>query len=283
MPDDPVRPALLYIIARSYEEIKNYKLSRKYYQRVMDIESKNSKAYKAAKYRMVYCYLLEEDLNAVFMETDGSVDPYFLMLRGYSYFQKLDWENARATLISAEEKFDDKHYSKLMISLYQAIENVSSVKKHSKSKVFLSGLVFPGGGQFVLKDKKNAQGILASSFLLYGIYNLGTGNDNSGDVRFSNSPGVMVPTHKGINTSFSLSDGILSKNISAKSELVKYTAPPVLIGSLLYISSLFKSFSEVEEKNKSLFRFYVNKNLEATPPKLFMDFEEPSIINNRYN
>ena len=34
--------------------------------------------------------------------------------------------------------------------------------------------------------------------------------------------------------------------------MVKYTAPPVLIGSLLYISSLFKSFSEVEEKNKSI-------------------------------
>ena len=46
-----------------------------------------------------------------------------------SYLKELEWENARATFISAEEIFNDKHYSKLMIPLYQSIDNVSLIKQ----------------------------------------------------------------------------------------------------------------------------------------------------------
>ena len=42
LPDDPIKPALLYLIARSYEEMQNYSLSKRYYSRVMDIEPKPS-------------------------------------------------------------------------------------------------------------------------------------------------------------------------------------------------------------------------------------------------
>ena len=155
LPDDPVKPALLYLIARSYEEMGNYSLSKRYYTRVMNIESKTSKAYQAANYRNLYCDLMEGNLDAVFSTTQNSTDPYYLMLRGYCYLKELDWENARATFISAEEIFNDKHYSKLMIPLYQSIDDVSLIKQHSKVKVALSGLIFPGGGQLALKDKKN--------------------------------------------------------------------------------------------------------------------------------
>ena len=282
-PDDPIKPALLYFIARSYEEMQNYSLSRRYYQRVMDIELKTSKAYQAAKYRTVYSYLLEDDLENVFSSTLNSEDPYFLLLRGYSHLKELDWENARATFISAEEKFNNKHYSKLMIPLYQCIDNVSLIKQHSKIKVALSGLIFPGGGQLALRDEKNAQGIFASSLLLYSIYSLGSARDNSGSVRFSNSPGIMVPTFKSVNSSFNLEDGLISKNIFAKSEIVKYTLPPIAFGSILYVVSLVKSFIDTEEKNLSLTEFYTAESINSSPPKIFMDFEEPSIINNKYN
>jgi len=50
----------------------------------------------------------------------------------------------------------------------------------------------------------------------------------------------------------------------------------------LYISSLVKSFSDTEEKNKSLIKLYASSSLESTPPKMFLDFEEPSIINDNY-
>jgi len=282
LPNDPIKPALLYLIARSYEEMKNYSLARRYYRRVMTLEPINSVAHKSAKYRETYSYLMEGDVDAVFSNTEDSEDPYFLTMRGYGYLQSLEWENARATFISAEEKFKDKHYSKLMIPLYQAIENVSSIKQHSKLKVAISGLMFPGGGQLVLRDKKNAQGIFISTVLLYGVYSLSSSNDNSGDIRFVNSSGTVIPTYRGVNSNFNLSEGVLSKTISAKSALIKYTLPPIAFGSVLYISSFIKSFSDTEEKNKNLISYYAREKIDSVSPQNFMDFEEPSVLNNNY-
>ena len=282
LPNDPIKPALLYLIARSYEEMKNYSLARRYYRRVMTLEPITSVAHKSAKYRETYSYLIEGDVDAVFSNTEDSKDPYFLTMRGYGYLQSLEWENARATFISAEEKFKDKHYSKLMIPLYQAIENVSSIKQHSKLKVAISGLMFPGGGQLVLRDKKNAQGIFISTVLLYGVYSLSSSNDNSGDIRFVNSSGTVIPTYRGVNSNFNLSEGVLSKTISAKSALIKYTLPPIAFGSVLYISSFIKSFSDTEEKNKNLISYYAREKIDLVSPQNFMDFEEPSVVNNNY-
>ena len=140
--------------------------------------------------------------------------------------------------------------------------------------------MLPGGGQLALKDKKNAQGIFASSFLLYGIYTLGSGENNSGNIRFSNSSGTVVPTYSDVSQNFNLSKDVLSKAVFSKSALIKYTLPPIAFGSVLYISSFIKSFSDTKEKNKSLIKLYAASSLESTPPKIFLDFEEPSIINN---
>ena len=282
LPDDPVKPALLYLIAKSYEEMGNYSLSKRYYNRVMGIELETSMAYKAANYRYLYCDLMLGNLKSVLNATAKSSDPYYLLIRGYCYLKELDWENARATFISAEEIFNDKHYSKLMIPLYQSIDNVSLIKKHSKIKVALSGLIFPGGGQLALKDKKNAQGIFASSFLLYGIYTLGSGENKSGSIRFSSTSSTVVPTYNGVSENFNLSKDVLSKIVYSESSLIKYTLPPIAFGSVLYISSLLKSFFDTEEKNKSLINFYAASSLQLTPPKVFLDFEEPSILNNNY-
>ena len=280
LPDDPVKPALLHLIARSYEEMGNYSLARRYYNRVMDIELPNSIAYKSAKYREIYCYLVEGDIASVKLKTESSKDPYFLTLRGYGFLRSLEWEKARTVFISAEEKFNDKHYSKLMISLYQTIENVSKVRRHNKFKVALSGLFLPGGGQLALKDKKNAQGILISALLFSSVYNSGRSGSISGIVRFSRPSSTVLPIHEGVDESFNLAGGALSKPISTKSELVKYTLPPIIFGSALYVSSFIKSFSDTNEKNKNLIQYYADDKIALIPPLLFMDFEEPSVINN---
>ena len=170
-----------------------------------------------------------------------------------------------------------------MIPLYQSIDNVSLIKQHSKMKVALSGLIFPCGGQLALKDKKNAQGIFASSFLLYSIYSLGSVDNNSGSIRFSSSSGTVVPTYNGVSQNFNLSKDALSKVVFSESALIKYTLPPIIFGSALYISSLIKSFSDTEKANESLIRFYATSSLESNSPKIFLDFEEPSILNNNYN
>ena len=280
LPNDPIKPALLHLIARSYEEMKNYPLARRYYNRVINIEPPNSIAYRSARYREVFCYLMEADVESVLLNTAGSKDPYFLTLRGYSFFKSLDWEEARATFISAEEKFKDKHYSKLMIPLYQAIENVSGIRKHSRLRVAVSGLLLPGGGQLALKDKKNAQGILISALSFYSVYSLGRNSSTSGSVRFTSPSSTLVPVHERVDENFNLAGGVLSKPISVKSELVKYTLPHIIFGAAIYVSSLVKSFSDTEDKNKNLIQYYANNKIALIPARLFMDFEEPSILNN---
>ena len=117
---------------------------------------------------------------------------------------------------------------------------------------------------------------------MYSIYSLGHGKDNSGSIRFSSSSGTVVPTYNGVSQNFNLSKDALSKVVFFESALIKYTLPPIAFGSLLYISSLVKSFLDTEEKNKSLIKFYASSSLESTPPKMFLDFEEPSVLNNKY-
>ena len=277
-PNDPQKPAILYLIARSYESMENYTLSRRYYKRVMNIEPKTSIAYKASKYRETYSYLMEDNNESVLINTEGSEDPYDLIMRAFSYFQSLNWEDARTLFISAEEKFDHRHYSKLMVPIYQAIENVSNVRQHSHVKVALSGLIFPGGGQYTLKDHQNGQGILFTSLLLYSIYSLGNSSELKGEVQFDKSPGIVMPIYKGVNSSFSLSDGKLTKSIPAKSALIKYTIPPIIIGSVLHIASLVKSFRDTKEKNQGLIKYYALESMQSISPEKFLDFQEPKII-----
>mgnify|MGYP001159660634 CR=1 FL=1 len=283
LPDDPQKPAILYLIARSYEGMKNYTLARRYYKRVMNIEPETSIAYKASKYREIYSYLMEGDNKSVLIKTEGSDDPYDLTLKAYSYFQSLKWEDARTLFISAEEKFDHRHYSKLMVPIYQAIENVSNVRQHSHTKVALSGMFLPGGGQFILKDHQNGRGILFTSLLLYGIYSLGASTELNGEVQFDKSPGIVMPIYKGINSGFSLSDGNLTKSISAKSALIKYTIPPIVFGTVLHIASLVKSFSDTKGKNQSLIQYYAFESMESISPQRFLDFPEPTIIDYQDN
>ena len=282
-PDDPQKPAVLYLIGRSYESMKNYVLARRYYKRVMNIESETSIAYRASKYRETHSYLMEGDNNSVLINTDGSNDPYDLTMRAFSYFQSLNWEEARALFISAEEKFDHRHYSKLMVPIYQAIENVSNVRQHSHAKVALSGIFLPGGGQFSLNDRQNGQGILFTSLLLYGIYSLSASSEMNGKVQFDKSPGIVMPIYKGVNSGFSLSDGSLTKSISAKSTLIKYTIPPIVIGTVLHITSLIKSFSDTKEKNQSLIQYYALESMQFISPQRFLDFKEPTIMINQDN
>ena len=278
-PEDQLKPVILYYIAKSYEAMENYPLARRYYNRVMKIENDNSISHKASKYRETYCFLMENNISKVQEITEGKEDPYFLMLRGYSYFQVLNWEEARALFISAEEKFDHRYYSKLMIPLYQAIENVSKVPQHNGAKVAMGGVFIPGGGQMVLKDWKNGQGVFTTAALLYLIHSLAQSQNINAAFNFANSPGLVVPEHKGINNSFELTDGRLTKSISSESSLIKYTIPPIIIGSFIHLGSLFKSIIEIKKKNKSLIQYYALDNIDSISPDRFLDFQEPDLIN----
>ena len=141
--------------------------------------------------------------------------------------------------------------------------------------------LLPGGGQFVLKDRQNGQGILITALLLYGIYSLGGSNKLSGAIHFDKSPGIVIPVYKGVNAGFELSDGNLTKSLSSKSAIFHYTIPPLVIGSILHVSSLIKSFNDTNKKNQSLIRYYALESMDSISPERFLDFEEPDLIKNQ--
>ena len=282
-PDDPIRPAVLYKIARCYEKMENYSLAQRYYKRVMDIEPENSLSFRAARYRDIYSDLMDGRTKSVLSKTEGSDDPYLLTFRGYSYLRDLKWEDARTLFILAEEKFSHRHYSKLMVPLYQTIENVETVPQHSRAKVALFASMFPGGGQLMLREWKKGQGVVATALILSGIYVMGQITDLSGSIYVASSPGLMMPFYKGITKSgpkLKLSSGRLTKPVSPKTAVLQYTLPPIVFGLGVYLGSLWKSFVDTEEKNRSLIEYYVLESIESMAPDRFLDFNEPELVFN---
>ena len=170
-PNDPFIPTVNYYIARCYEEMENFELAQRYYQKIIKDNDQTSVVFKAAKYRNQYTNLLSGNTDDLLSSTQGTKDPYFLTFRGYAYMEKMNWEAARTSFISAQNNFDHPHYDELMNPLYQTIENVSKVPKHNKYIVFLSSAIFPGGGQFLLEEWSNGQGILTSVSLMAIISN----------------------------------------------------------------------------------------------------------------
>ena len=281
-PDDPMRPVLLYTIGRSYEEMENYSLAQRYYRRIMDTEPEHSVTFRAAEYRDIYSDLMKGQTKGVMTKTEGSDDPYFLTFRGYSYLRELKWEEARTIFILAEEKFDHRHYSKLMVPLYQAIENVETIPQHDRAMVALTGTIFPGGGQFMLKEWKKGQGVLVTALVLSSIIAMGQINEIEGSAYVANSPGLLIPYYRDITESgpsnFILSKGRLTKPVSPKTSVLQYTLPPIVLGLGVYMSSVWRSFIDIKDKNRALIEFYVLESIDSIEPDRFLDFDEPALL-----
>ena len=81
---------------------------------------------------------------------------------------------------------------------------------------------------------------------------------------------------------------IISKfrlNILALYTLQVILAKKYLVNIVYYIveGGAVLNISGAENlSNKSLIKFYASSSLESTPPKMFLDFEEPSILDNNY-
>ena len=125
-PGDPLRPAVLFTIARCYEGLENYQLAHRYYQQVMGLESESTSAYRASMYRDVYIDLLSGNSKRIISVTKSTNDPYLLTFQGYAFMKKLQWEGARTAFISAQQNFNHPHYNELMVPLFQIIENVQN-------------------------------------------------------------------------------------------------------------------------------------------------------------
>ena len=88
-----------------------------------------------------------------------------------------------------------------MVPLYQTIENVETIPQHDRSMVALTGTIFPGGGQFMLKEWKKGQGVLVTALVLSSIIAMGQINEIEGSAYVANSPGLIMPYYRGISES----------------------------------------------------------------------------------
>jgi len=281
-PDDPVIPTVNYHIARCYEEMGNYDLAHKYYQKVIKADDRGAIVYKAAQYRNHYTSLLSEDLDRLLKETQNTDDPYLLTFRGYAHMKRFNWVEARASFISAQSAYAHPHYDALMTPIYQTIENVSSVPMHNKYLVFLSSALFPGGGQFLLKEWNNGQGILSSVGLMMLIGNWAKVEQLVGKNRVIENESSSIPLYKDMETNHELKKrDKIPAHLSLSYSSIKYLIPPIIIGAGVFISSSLKSFKDTDRKNKKLVEYYVNDRVSNTSPERFLDFPEPTLIIRR--
>ena len=274
--DEPVRSVINYYIARSYEEIEGFDLSIKYYDKVLDLSDSNSNEFKSAQYRKMHVNYLIGEYDQIIKITKNTKDPYFLILRAYSYLNMNKFDDARTALISAQSTFNDPYYNKLIKPLLKVIEGVGSINNYNKYSVLFSGLLFPGGGQFLLKDYDQGKGVVATFSLLMLMSRWGEVkimSDNEGK-RFFNSDFNSLPIQnlKGnLNKSGNLPK-TLTFGFSSNSKA------PLLIGFSVLATSALSSFNKTKNKNITFVDLYIKKQCDALPASIFMDFPEPNLI-----
>ena len=279
-PNDKYTVNLEYYIARSYEELKNYKLAKKYYVKVLSSEPLDPIIQKAATYRLLHINLALREYEQILENTEQNEDPYVMTFRGYAHIQKMDWEQARTSFIAAQSLFGHPHYNDMMVPIYKSIENVNDIPMHNKYIVFLSSL-FPGGGQFLLGNKNKGQGVLSSVGLMFLIASWSSVDNLMGNNRILDIESISIP----VNNNFTDGNSILlekGQRLPEKMEItsssVKYLIPPLLIGSSIFIGSSIQSFKDTKIKNDLLAQFYVDNILSNIPPSKFLDFPEPPLL-----
>ena len=164
--NDPIIPTIFYYIERSYEELGSYSLAERYYDKVLKMTDVQSEEYKASNYRLLHTYYLSGKFDEVLIKSKNLDDPYLQLIRGYVFLEKAQYQNARASFSQAQSNFNHPHYNKLINPIYKVIEDIAFVKNHNKNFIFLLGVLFPGGGQFMLGDLDEARGIFTSFSLL---------------------------------------------------------------------------------------------------------------------
>ncbi len=282
LPNDPAIPTINYYIARCYEEMKSYELAHKYYNEVKRIDTPGSLAYKAAEYRNHYVSLLANEIDELLINTKNTDDPYLMTFRGYAYLKRFEWERARTSFIAAQSIFNHSHYNDLMNPLFQTIEKVGSIPNYNKYIVFFTSSIFPGGGQFLLKEWNKGQGVLTSVGLMYLILNWAQIESYQGADRILDNYSSSVPivmNFESINRNIKLKQkDRLPMELKISNSSFNYLAPPLFIGAGIFIGSMVNSFKDTKHKNKKLIQYYIDDKIKKFPPSRFLDLSEPSLI-----
>jgi len=283
-PGDSLELPVLYHIARSYDLSGNPVLANRYYDQVINLSEENFRVSKAAKYRKLIMKYYQEDYESVLEETDNSTDPYMITLRGYVFLQELDWISARQAFLSADERFKHRHYSRLIASIMQSIDNAAEVPIKNKWQTLVASLV-PGGGRAYLREWGNAGGAIASFFLVASLASSNTGLMQSGNLSLVDNRNELIP--QGLDYKLddsNLPESLLSFRLPTEVTLSNtnnnliYT--PAILAVSIYFGTIMKTYDGVDNANKRLFRNHINTTIDKTPLESFMDFSEPNLVEN---
>lgn len=281
-PQDPIEPVILYHIARCYEEIENYELAVKFYQRARSKVGENSIVFKASENRENYVHLKNKNYLELFKSNKSNNNPYHLIFKGYASMDNMDWVLARQNFIEAEKQFNHPHYSKLLGPVYQIIENIQGVPQYKKLWVTLSGVMIPGGGHFILKDWFNGHAIFLTMSTMMVINYISQMSDVSGNILYQQSAKLLNPLVTNLRSdqeSYSLNGkDAIPKPINLMSSDVKYKIPPLVLGLGIYGGSIWQSSKKTQEKNIGLVHAYIVDRMVFISPDRFIDFAEPTFI-----
>jgi len=274
-PGDSLELPVLYHIARSYDLSSNPVLANRYYDQVIDLSEENYRVSKAAKYRKLIIKYYQEDYDSVLEETDNSTDPYMITLRGYVFLQQLDWISARQAFLSADERFKHRHYSRLIASIMQSIDNAAEVPIKNKWQTLVASLV-PGGGRAYLREWGNAGGAIASFFLVASLASSNTGLMQSGNLSLVDNRNELIP--QGLD--YKLDDNSLPTEVTLSNTNNNLIYTPAILALSIYLGTIMKTYDGVDNANQRLFRNHINTTIAKTPLDSFMDFSEPNLVEN---
>ena len=283
-PSDSLEVPILYHIARSYDLSGNPILANRYYDEVINLTDENNRVYRAAYYRKLLIKYYQEDHDAILQETENETDPYLITMRGYIFLNDLQWVEARQAFLSADERFSHRHYSSLIASIMQTIDNAAEVPMKNKWQT-LAASIFPGGGRAYLQEWGNAGGALASFFLVASLASSKTDLNQSGDLSFTDNRNELIPQGAGYQldadqlpnnpSSYGLPENVI---LSSKNKYLIYT--PIALSLSIYLGTILKTYQDVDNANQLLFRNHIRTAMEETPIDSFMDFMEPNLIEN---
>lgn len=279
-PGDSLETVIYYYIAQSYEFSNNPELANMYYNQVQEISENTDMVFRAAEYRKMYLLLEAGEYDQILEKTELSENPYDLVFRGFAFFHKMKWIEARQAFLAAEEQFDHPYYSKRLAPMFKAIDASANVPLRNKWLSFAASFV-PGGGYAYLNRWETAGGTIVSFILVSSMLTSST-LTQSGQLTFEETNHSFIPASGGIKTindSFTGQRGYSSPGkIKLTTANVKIIIPPIIVGAGLYIGSIWKTWLDVDEANKIRVQRFVGKVTEKISIDRFMDFPEPELI-----
>ncbi len=279
-PGDSLETVIYYYIAQSYEFSNNPELANMYYNRVQESTNRRDMVYRAAEYRKMYLLLDSGEYDQILKKTELSENPYDLIFRGYAFFHKMEWIEARQAFLAAEEQFNHPYYSKRLAPMFKAIDVSANVPLRNKWLSFSASFI-PGGGYAYLDQWETAGGTMISFILVSSILS-SSALAQSGQLTFEETNQTIIPQSGGIkmtNGSFAETRGLsVPGKINLTTANVKILIPPIIVGVGLYIGSIWKTWMDVDEANKARVQRFVGKVTDKISVDRFMDFPEPELI-----